>query len=88
MGGCHSSDFPAASSEVPYRRREINLNEQGSETKFMDQNHLREKKKEQANELGPALGRPKRCWLQWQLHSSMPASMDRGEHDQESNAML
>lgn len=41
----------------------------------------------QASELGPALGRPKRGWLQWQLHPRKPASMDRGEHD-EDNAML
>jgi len=42
----------------------------------------------EASELGPALGRPKRWWLQWQLHPSKPASMDRGEHDQENDARL
>lgn len=67
MGGCHSSDFPAASSEVPYRRTEINLKEHGSETKFMGQNCLRDRKKKQENELDLALGGPKRWWLQWQL---------------------
>lgn len=88
MGGCHSSDFHAPSSEVPYRRAEKNLNNHCSETKFMGQSSLRERKKEEENELDPALSRPKRRWLQWQLHSSTPASMDRGEQDQESDAML
>lgn len=46
MGGCHSSDFPAASSEVHYRT-EINLNQLGSETNCMGQNSLRDRKKEQ-----------------------------------------
>lgn len=42
----------------------------------------------QASELGPALGRPKRWWLQSQLHPSKPESMERGERDQENDAML
>lgn len=88
MGGCHSSDVPAASSEVPYRRTEINLNQHGSETKFVGQNCQRDRKKEQANELDPAGSCSKRWWLQWQLHSSTPASVDREEQDQESDALL
>lgn len=40
-------DFPEAPSEVPYRRTEINVNYHGRETKYMGQQCLRERQKEQ-----------------------------------------